>query len=226
MTRIKRLIMMAAVLTSGVTSSHAQEWSRYDFDAVVSFESMEAPSQKDTAGQSMRIAATEAGKLIISRFLIESDSPPANEEQLKSFYQSFLNGYSKSNEILSQRYDSVGVLVGLRYTTKLKAGGVPGECLVVLVENNVYAFQYYYNVDLDDIASVESERFFKSIKFRSSITPANQMADQDSGYSAGYALGRWIGLFLVIFIVVSFVGGTIAVIYVIAKKKQSRSTGV
>lgn len=200
---------------------HAQDWKKFSLNDIAE---VAVPAPVDSILFDGKIVYTSHVPEGLITMVVSSDKDrpaviPAYED-LTEIYAGLINGIIKQGN--GKLIDSARVMSGkmegkyLRFEINPDGESRILDCQAFVVKGKIYAFQFVQLKAIYDENAPSREQFFKSIRFRPSLTASDQYVDlREKKLSNAFNLGQMAGY-------ISMFLGVIALIVVLVVRSTRR----
>lgn len=218
--------VLIIILTAISISSFGQEWSEYKVDENLTVYIPDRFEVMDTLGQHIVRAQIDNALIMIQRISNKGEQVTniQDKNELIENYRGFQKGIIesqkgklKNQEIIEK--DGLQLIQFSYYATMGKEKQIR-HCLVVFINENWYAVQFWEVETMTDVLTEEREKLFSSVKLPAGQSLKNQLSNSIEGsrsYNLGVVMGETLGYILIFGIVASLV-------IWISKKVKKKST--
>lgn len=202
---MKQILLITLILLSA--NSFGQKTIEYKIDDNLTITLPDNYQVLDTLGQRMIKAPVDYGLILISKFPIQDKASISftNNNGLVEFYNGIQEGVVKSSqgELISQEITDINKLKFIKFSYKAKMGGdiQIRDCLGVLLEENIYLFNFWQSESMVKEMKKQREVFFASLKINPQLTPNDQfinLPEESTSYNWGILMGKYLAYILII----------------------------
>mgnify|MGYP003648271952 CR=1 FL=1 len=209
--------LIALLLITNLT--YSQEWSETKLN---DFSSIKFPNKPEKTIQNTDIYYSASDDYGVYLVMIRNlGNRKISESELPEFYEGFMNGALKSvsGELIKQN--------------DFKTNGINGNEMIYLANsnpqlpnlrhkrifianNNLISCEFWTNKDIEQLASINKEKFFNSISVSIKKGIETKKKETNSEYESGFLFGKIISFLLIIGLII----GGILLIRKLTRKKN------